>query len=45
MSDPKRDLEMVTSDPSGWCDPDTGVCIIETGEDEPVDEHADDNSG
>ncbi|WP_166427019.1 hypothetical protein [Nonomuraea mesophila] len=34
MSDPTHDLQFVTTRAGGWCDPDTGVCIIDSSEEE-----------
>ncbi|HWD61244.1 MAG TPA: hypothetical protein VG369_02020 [Humibacter sp.] len=30
MSDPKRGIQIVAAPASGWCEPDTGVCHIDT---------------
>lgn len=32
MSDAKDGLQIVAAPPSGWCDPDTGTCYIDTGD-------------
>lgn len=32
MSDPKSGLQIVAAPASGWCEPDTGVCHIDTAD-------------
>jgi hypothetical protein len=35
MADPMRPLEVVTGDPAGMCDLDTGVCVLPDSSAEP----------
>jgi hypothetical protein len=48
MSEPKSRLQFVAAPASGWCEPDTGVCHIDTADEaasaEAIDE-TDDVSG
>lgn len=39
MSEAQHDLQIVATPASGWCDPETGVCIID------ATEEVDDNAG
>jgi hypothetical protein len=41
MSEPKNGLQIVAAPAGGWCEPDTGVCHIDTTDDTPVAEAAD----
>lgn len=43
MSDPNHHLQLVAAPASGWCDPGTGVCIIDIAEQE--DDTAEDTAG
>ncbi|MDN5851997.1 MAG: hypothetical protein L0K86_03970 [Actinomycetia bacterium] len=44
MSEPKGGLRIVATPASGWCDPDTGVCHIDTSDEEVTVEASDDNA-
>jgi len=41
MSEPKNGLQIVAAAASGWCEPDTGVCHIDTTDDTVVAEATD----
>jgi hypothetical protein len=32
MSEPKSGLQLVAAPASGWCEPDTGVCHVDTAD-------------
>jgi hypothetical protein len=39
MNEPPRTLQLVTSEPAGYCDPESGVCHVPAGQ--PTDRGAD----
>lgn len=43
MSDAKDELQIVAEIPSGWCDPVTGTCYIDTGDEAATAETSNEN--
>jgi hypothetical protein len=44
MSDTKGGLRIVALDPSGWCDPVTGTCHIDAGDEQAAAEAGDESA-